>query len=305
MTDPLFASFIRTHVFTATDLENFRLCPYRFYASAFLKLRQEDPLEVELTPAEIGSLVHKVLERLFVEGSAAGPSPLFPENILNEELGILTADRPHLSRPLLTFQKRRIERMLASFVEDLERERAQASDWQPRFFEWSFGGDRPPLALKDADGHPVSFRGRIDRIDVNERLKRFLVVDYKTGSTRITGNQIKSGESLQLPLYLLAVQRLLLRDYEPAGAVYYQLSDMSKRDGLLHAERRPEHLDVGPRSSSCIPAAKWDEVLESIESKAGEVVSEIRNARAFASSPEPCEPFCPYQDICRMRSCEL
>jgi ATP-dependent helicase/DNAse subunit B len=305
MKDPQYADFIRTHVFTATDLENFRLCPYRFYASAFLKLRQEDPLEVELMPAEIGSLVHRVLERLFVEAGGAMPATFRPLQILNEELAALTADRPHLSRPLLAFQKVRIERMLASFMEDLERERTQASDWQPRFFEWSFGGDSPALVLKDADGRPVSFRGRIDRIDVNETLKRFLVVDYKTGSTRITGNQIKGGESLQLPLYLLAVQRLLLKEYEPAGAVYYQLSDMSKKDGLLHSERRPEHLDVGPRSSSCIPAARWNEVLESIESKVGGIVSEIRNAPAFPSSPEPCEPFCPYQDICRMRSCEL
>lgn len=192
--------------------------------------------------------------------------------------------------------------MLSSFTDDLERERAAASDWTPRHFEWGFGQDSAPLVLKDADGRPASFRGRIDRIDVNERLKTFLVIDYKTGSTKITGNQIKSGEALQLPIYLLAVQRLLLKDYQPAGAVYYQLSDMSKKDGLLHAERLPDYLEVGPRSSSYVPAAKWDGVLASIEARIGETVSAIRKTAAFKSSPEPCEPFCPYQDICRLRS---
>lgn len=297
MTEPPadFRSWVDRHVFTATDLENFRLCPYRFYASAFLKLREEDPFEVEMSPAEIGSLVHRVLEKVLRTQKSA-PS------LLDEEWARFTAGRPHLSRPLIAFQRRRIERMLASFADDLDRERAAASDWTPRHFEWGFGEDSAPLVLKDADGRPAAFRGRIDRIDVNERLKRFLVIDYKTGSTQITGNQIRGGEALQLPVYLLAVQRLLLKHYEPAGAVYYQLSDMSKKNGLLHAERMPEYLGVGPRSSSSVPAAKWDGVLEAIEAKIGEAVSAIRHTGDFTSSPEPCEPFCPYQDICRLRS---
>ncbi len=297
---PDFSLWLQNHVFTATDLENYRLCPYRFYASAYLNLRQDDPFEVEMTPAEIGSLVHRVLER-----SLRGSSN--PLKILDEELAQFTSDRPHLSKPLLAFQKRRISRMLESVADDLDRERAAASDWKPLYFEWTFGQDNAPLLLKDADGRAAAFRGRIDRIDVNERQKRFLVIDYKTGSTKITGNQIKNGEALQLPIYLLAVQKLLLKDHEPAGAVYYQLSDMSKKDGLLHAERFPEYLEVGPRSSSYVPAAKWDGVLESIEARAGEIVSEIRKTpeASFESQPEPCEPYCPYQDICRMRSCAL
>lgn len=300
---PPFAEWLKLHVFTATDLENYRLCPYRFYASAYLGLKPANPLEVEMTPPEMGSLIHRVLEKCLRPEAAA----LSPVQILDEELSAFQKDRPHLSRPLLAFQRAKIERMLKSFLEDLERESAQASDWKPRYFEWSFGRESPPLILKDGDGRPVAFRGRIDRIDVNESQKTFLVIDYKTGSTKISGNQIKSGEALQLPVYLMAVKELLLRDHEPAGAVYHQLSDMSKKNGLLHADRLPGYLDVGPRSSSFVPASQWDGVLEGIAAKAGGIVSEIRKTPedGFASVPEPCEPFCPYQDICRMRSCPL
>jgi RecB family exonuclease len=99
VSDPLlpFSQWIPQHVFTATDLENHQLCPYRFYASAYLKLRPANPLEVELTPAEVGSLVHRLLERFL------------KKNVLDldEELTALQAERPHLSKPLLAFQRKR------------------------------------------------------------------------------------------------------------------------------------------------------------------------------------------------------
>ncbi len=136
---------------------------------------------------------------------------------------------------------------------------------------------------------------------MDEKAKRFLVIDYKTGSTKITGNQIRSGEALQLPLYIFAVQSLLLRDYEPIGGVYYQLSDMSKKDGLLHAERLPSFLDLHPRSSSIVPAAQWNSTCETIREGVRGIVAKIRS-EAFESHDEACETYCPYQDICRMRT---
>jgi ATP-dependent helicase/DNAse subunit B len=297
---PPFAEWLKSHVFTATDLENYRLCPYRFYASAYLGLKPEDPFEVELKPAEIGSLVHRVLERLLRGEVTRERAAAF----LEEELKKIQEPRPHLSKPLLNLQRGRLTRMLDGFVGDLERENAEDSAWKPRFFEWEFGGASSPLVLKDADGLPVPFRGRIDRIDVNEAKKLFLVIDYKTGSTKISGNQVKSGEALQLPIYLFAVRELLLKDYEPAGAVYHQLSDLSKKDGLLHGERLPSFLGVGPRSSSLVTASKWDGVLDVLLENIGRVVSDIRRTpeEGFVSREEPCDVFCPYQDICLLRS---
>jgi ATP-dependent helicase/DNAse subunit B len=297
---PPFAEWLKAHVFTATDLENYRLCPYRFYASAYLKLKPEDPFEVELKPSEIGSLVHRVLERLLRGEVSREKASAFLDN----ELTSLEAPRPHLSKPLLELQRARLQRMLDGFVGDFEREGLEDLGWKPRFFEWEFGNSTPPLVLKDADGLPVSFRGRIDRIDVNEAKKQFLVIDYKTGSTKITGNQIKSGEALQLPLYLLAVRNLLLKGYEPAGAVYHQLSDMTKKDGLLHGERVPSFLGVGPRSSSLVAPAKWDGVFDLLFQTIGRTVSEIRKTPedGFVSLEDPCDAFCPYQDICLLRS---
>lgn len=294
-----FQTWLNGHVFTPSELESYQLCPYRFYAQAYLKLEPEVRHEVELTPPEIGQTLHRILEKLL----SRGPRTLEQaRRLVDEEIASLLPKRPHLSKVLLEFQKQRILRTLENFIEDLHAQ--GAGSLQPKFFEWSFGRDSPPLETPDGKGGVIKIRGRIDRIDVDEKAKRFLVVDYKTGSTKITGNQIRCGEALQLPLYVLAVQSLLLPDYEPIGGVYYQLSDMSRKDGLLHAERLPSFLDLHPRSSSIVPAAQWNATCETILDCVRGIVAGIRN-EAFASRDEPCETYCPYQDICRLRNHQL
>lgn len=299
MTDPLFSRWLETHLFTPSELEDYRLCPYRFYAGTYLKLEEERIWEVEITPIETGRLIHRVLER-FLKQSPSGDTETLKRRalqILDEEISLFSETRPNLSKVLLEISEKKIERTLASFVEDHLENRRQARTLQPLHFEWAFGTKTPPLVIKGE----IRIRGRIDRIDVDHKAKRFLVIDYKTGSTKITGNQILKGESLQLPLYVLAVQRLLLPDYEPIGGLYYQLSDMTMKDGILHADRLPPFLEIHPRSSSLIPAIKWDATLEGIEETVRSIVSEIRKGE-FPSRPDPCEPYCPYRDICRIRS---
>jgi ATP-dependent helicase/DNAse subunit B len=81
-------------------------------------------------------------------------------------------------------------------VENHQHEIRTESSLRPRYFEWEFGKKMPPLTLKLKGGRTASFAGRIDRIDVDETQKRFLVIDYKTGPTKTTGAQVISGEVL-------------------------------------------------------------------------------------------------------------
>ncbi len=301
-----FQTWLDSHVFTPTELEAYLLCPFRFYAQAFLALKPPVERDVELTPPELGRLIHRVLERFLSQGQTGVSFDSLRRRILglmNEEIVLIQAEHSNLSPVLLDLQKRRIERTLVSFVEDRIEEMKSETDLRPRYLEWSFGKNTPPLVIDALSGPPIRVSGRIDRIDVDDASKRFLVIDYKTGSTKTTGNQILSGDSLQLPLYILAVQRLLLPDHEPIGGLFHQLSDMSKKDGLLHADRLPPSLDIHPRSSSLVPGPKWEGVFRGIEDRVRYLVGEIRRGE-FTSHPEACEPYCPYQDICRIRSSE-
>ena len=58
------------------------------------------------------------------------------------------------------------------------------------------------------DGTELSFRGFIDRIDVNGD-GNYRVIDYKTASSLPSATNLKKGARLQLPLYAKAVEDAL------------------------------------------------------------------------------------------------
>jgi ATP-dependent helicase/DNAse subunit B len=297
MTDD-FQTWLETHIFTPSELESFLLCPFRFYAEAFLGLRELPEREPELTPREIGILMHRILER-FLGGKDWSQESL--GKIADSILDRFEKERPGLSHPLFLRQRARIERTLDSFY-DLEVAGVEKREngLRPKYFEWSFGTEEaPPLTI--SDNPPIRIRGRIDRIDVDPKRKLFLVIDYKTGSRKITGREMTEGRALALPLYILAAERLLLPDHQPVGGLFFHLSDMTKETGLLHADRFAASLDLHPKKSSLIPGGRWNETLQGIEDQVRKIVGEIRKGE-FPSEKEPCEPFCPFQDICRLRS---
>ena len=55
----------------------------------------------------------------------------------------------------------------------------------------------------------VKLKGKIDRIDINEEEKTLKVIDYKLGGTKPTAEDLSTGISLQLPLYLFAAKELI------------------------------------------------------------------------------------------------
>ncbi len=295
-----YQKWLAHHQFTPTELDNFGRCPVKFFSESVLKVRTEPEPEVELTAAELGKIIHRILE-VFMKRSGPllyqhGLTTSIQEQLEQDARQVFAreaAHRSNASKPLLMRQQGQVLRSLQSFLE----QEAGNFELRPRHFEWSFGRGTHPLQLRLPDGSSLQIAGRIDRIDVDERKKRFLVIDYKTGSTHISGKQILRGESFQIPLYILAVQQLLLPDYEPIGGLYYHFSDMSKKDGLIHAERVPDSLTFHPRSSSVVPGAKWDDSFQAILQSLTECVQKIRRG-SFQPNAQPCHISCPLRFYC-------
>jgi len=282
-----FKKWIEDHTFTPTELDHYQNCRFWFYAHSYLGIKPPTEHEPELTPAEVGRILHKTLERFISK-------KIDPFKVLAEEIQLAQENRPGLVPALLQQQTERMQRTLKSFQEKEKR------ILEPIYFEWSFGRETPPLEIRGRDGKSIRISGRIDRIDVDSKKKQFLIIDYKTGSRKVTGNQIRRGESLQLPLYILAVKRILLPEYEPIGGLYYHLSDLSLDAGIVHKDRVPEALDIHARSSSLIAPKDWAPLFESIEERVRGIIDEIKK-ESFPSQEEPCEPWCAYKDICRIR----
>lgn len=298
---PPFSEWIQDHVFSATELENYLACPYRFWAQHYLEIKPQNQWTIEISPMERGILLHRVLEKVLQVSSASLEnlqSKAF--SFLEHELSSLKTQYPTLSPFLLSRQTESLKRTLKNFLTLFLEEKEKRQSLLPKYFEWSFGHQTPALEIKNLHEEKILFKGRIDRIDIDPVQKTFLIIDYKT-SGGTTGSQILAGHSFQLPLYILAVKKLLLPDYEPIGALYYNLASLEQKDGLLHTDRLPDFIDLHPSSSTLVPPATWDRFFEETEVKIAEIISQIRQGD-FPSEKEPCQDYCPYQEICQLRS---
>ncbi|HXH58386.1 PD-(D/E)XK nuclease family protein [Iamia sp.] len=207
---------------SATGLERWARCPFDYFLSSVLGVRELENPEDALTisPLDRGSLIHDVLERFVLE-VLARPEPQRPgphdrwtaaDRARLRDLGLTACAgyeaQGRTGRTL--FWNRDRARILADLdatltfdeeVRDVEGSRHLAA-------ELAFGADRDavdPVALPLPDGRHVQFKGKADRVD-RTGAGGLLVADYKTGSDRdfvslSEENPDQGGTRLQLAVY--------------------------------------------------------------------------------------------------------
>ena len=311
------------HSFSATQLELYGRCPFRFFAQELLSLQPLRDPEEDDSALKRGNLVHRILYHFYAaHGEAAEREENLATNIaelrhrgrqIAEEMGLVGF-----------FWERELERLLGSDDEEREgvlsrflRLQAAASNpAMPTHFELSFGsypgmGERDPqstttpYAIGDPEtGAEVRISGKIDRIDRTAD-GRFVVFDYKTGRMPSVAD-MDTGLNLQLPLYLLAAESLFgeigLR--EGAGAAYLMLRDLEDcgRKGLF--------ADAAHRNAAYVASGRYgmydhEEYRQRLDAVRGFVLSYARSMRrgvfhVTAHDPAKICPHCPYQQSCRL-----
>lgn len=132
------------------------------------------------------------------------------------------------------------------------------------------------------------------RIDTHSSKEIFTVIDYKTGSLP-SFKSIKNGEALQMPLYVMAVEQLLLKKYAPAGGVFIGLKEF-KKSGFVIKERGDEKQLFRTYQVSL---EDWDIVQQKTKDTIIQVDQSIEQG---LFDPKPQSPslcrFCSYKDIC-------
>ncbi|MBI4468922.1 MAG: PD-(D/E)XK nuclease family protein [Acidobacteria bacterium] len=255
--DILEASFGCEHTFSASELNLYGNCPYKFFAERILKLEPRVEAALDLAATEEGQLLHEALRRFF--SNRRGRSLLQAELVrLQEEMGGIADEifDEHASRvpplnPRIRSLDREIHKIILNQVVAYERElqqRTQALGVVPTFVEWAFGmksvaSDPESTSsfleiqrrASPAAGEAVRLRGQIDRIDLAED-GTTIAYDYKrSGGSGV--NDMKAGRDLQLGIYLEAVERLLRPGQTVAGGGYYLLRGSGERrnKGLYRA----------------------------------------------------------------------
>lgn len=276
----------RNEHFSVSGIENFRQCPFLYFADSTLRLEGRPPLpEDRLDGAVLGTIVHRTLELWNTKGRNGKGMKI--QTLLDEVFSKELANR-HLP------ESYRTERLRLSLLADLVRFSAEQvastgiTGAQDTNFE-TIGIYR----ISELDSRP-EVRCRIDRFDLVEG-RRCIVTDYKYASPARTKQMMgehRKGELLQLMMYLSALEQDI--GCEPAGMALLGLRGRTQYEGVAVdgvGELRPLERD------------ELQELLENARSQAARAVASVLDG-AISVDPKDerfCSRMCPFGAVCRVR----
>ena len=308
-------------VHSASGLSTYGNCPYRFFAQRVLRLEPRGEAALDLQAIDAGKLLHDILRR-FLEGHRREPLHKLDRKKLQTELaGIADKvfDEHERVVPPLNKQIWKIDREIRKILLDqvllyeLEvQEAAEKEGMLPAFFEVAFGGMKSAAKDPDSKDAPleltretfvgeeaIKISGQIDRVDV-ARDNTVVAYDYKlsTGSSRW---DMISGRSLQLPIYLEALEKLILPDHPIAGGGYYIIRGAhDRRNKGLYRASQLGYLQLRAKNS-IFTDEDWQEIRAQVVAKIWEFLDRMR-AGEFRVDPserlKTCR-FCDYRAVSR------
>ncbi len=220
---------------TAGAYQQLMDCPYQFFAAQCLRLSPIEPIDEILEKSDYGMRVHRILEA-FHGGVQGLPGP-FAQPITEDTYAAAVTALEEISHAVFA------QDIAANFLHRnwLTRWLAKIPGyiaWQMRReTAWTFVAGEV-TAQRDDVIAGLALKGRLDRIDSNGA--GLGIIDYKTGIIPY-GDDIESGEAVQLPFYALlaeGVQHSSITDdktgYPIARVEYLRLDgDKIKSEAVL------------------------------------------------------------------------
>jgi ATP-dependent helicase/DNAse subunit B len=311
--------FNAQRTFSATDLERYAGCPFRFFLERILKIEPLEDLSLEFDVLERGRVVHDVLSAFHKAVNARLGRPGSPLQLDAAEFQTLldaairdslpAEPRNPVRAALREVDRRLVVEWLSHYREQIEKYDALWEDFSgpmaAELFEVSFGrsGEAPPstdLPLEFVgEKETVRLSGRIDRIDTGVFAGRtiFNIIDYKTGrSIRLTPESVAAGTTLQLPIYAIATMELILNDRDPypwrAGYWYLRDDGFKPRQAMKMYEDIDGRIELDP---------KWEDVRAGLRDTVLGLVRALRAGRfPVCSADEHCTGHCPFRTVCRI-----
>jgi ATP-dependent helicase/DNAse subunit B len=295
--EPVIARMQEIGLFGPSTLEEYALCPYRWFIGHELSPQRIGPVD---EPLISGSIAHQVLESLYEEPPGPEPRPT-PESLdlwrrrASELITEIGAERLPRERADTAAALRRVDGLVLAFLAD---EAATATAFKPAHTEASFG-------FEDSEKGPLQFagggvHGQIDRIDLGPNGEA-LVQDYKTGA-KVEGGaaMLEKRGKLQLQLYMLAARELW--EHQLAGGLYRPLGGTGDRTpkGLLRKELADELAGLDPRPNDQLDDESFEGALDEARDKAEEIIASIHSGKVIRDPlGGSCPDWCSFQPICR------
>ncbi len=234
-----------------SKIQAFALCPYRYYSTYELGLREVK----DSTPSysDDGIFLHYIFEHflrasLSQDGKLRLPAPeeieAIANGIIDEYVREICPFSPERIDARLLHLYARLRKLAVTMLTDITAE-LRIGSFIPSRFEQIIGlpGENglPAVTISLSNGSEVRLSGKIDRVDLYESDGKIYirVVDYKAGKHTFSVDEVRSGMDIQLVLYLAAACGSI-ENSVPAGAEYL-FSESNK--GIVEIRRRGFFLD--------------------------------------------------------------
>jgi ATP-dependent helicase/DNAse subunit B len=327
ITDPDLLALIKKRfgpdfVHSASGLGTFGNCAYRFFAQRVLKLEPRGEAALDLQALDAGKLLHDILRRFFERHRGKRFDPARRED-LSKELLQIADDVFNLHQqvvPPLNKQVWKLDREIRKIILeqvllyelDLQEKTAGAGV-TPARFELAFGGMKSAARDPDSTDEPLQLvrstfvgeermriSGQIDRVDIAQD-QTLVAYDYKL-SKGARKEDIYEGRTLQIPIYLEALEQLFFPGQAIAGGGYYTLRGGAERrnTGLYRKDFNDDYLALQAKNS-IFSEYEWQQFRAEVTARIWDFLDRMRAGRFTVEPSEgykTCK-FCDYSAVCR------
>ena len=285
-----------------TSINNYFLCPFKFYIENILKLNK-----IENTfPILIGNLFHHILQNLYNEDFNL--DTIFTNYLKDKELS-----------PKETFFIRKLKEVIKEDIEVIKMQDNQTN----------FKAKQTEKRITLQKTKNIKFTGIVDKI--SELDNYIIITDYKTGTPNTTLDNIEDGLNMQLPVYIYLIKNGLDKEKQIVGFYLQKLINKSyteedtinnlKLNGYtIESENLIEKIDNTYEDSKIIKGMKKsktgfykytklitqkeiDKIEEITESNIDKVIKAIKetdfkiNPKRLNNELISCK-YCKYKDLC-------
>lgn len=299
LVEEMTSRFGRDHIWSASRLNRYANCPYGFFAEYVLQLAVREEPQDGLNAMHWGSLLHAVLEHLFRNLAASNLEVCLPNmdeilSYLDQSCKVVFATAPgkfgFRAGALWEYEQGELRRMLGVLLSSECEANGEGAAYHPYLLEAAFGFQNSAPALEiQLEDLALKLHGFIDRID-RDAGGNLRVIDYKSGSTKYSKNDIEKGLALQTVFYALAAERNWLAPGAQVKESYYLHIPKREPSGRLVFREKVEE----------------NELVESALQQVARNVQLIRRG-VFPSAPgQPssgsylCRDHCDFAPICRV-----
>lgn len=297
---------------SASYIDQYLKCPWKFFARWQVKVDAAEEEKLEISPKDKGLWMHRVFESLLKEfhsthfSQQKWPSLSQLKSALDTQITQLRKEllkkniEENFPAPIIEKELSLIQsKILALLQTEIETWENSPQSLFPHFFEWRFGEkSQNRLEWKLKNNHSAQLSGAIDRIDYNPQTKEFLVIDYKSSNTALLASAMRQGLSLQLFIYIRAVERHLLQEAKALGGVYWDAKSFKKDQGILNKDAFKNYYKKVPATQSFLKEEQFDLSIAEMEARLVTSLNKIYQGD-YPLEPQECgAKQCPYHQAC-------